>query len=286
MKIYYYAYSGHKYGLDRVKRGVALIKSFEREGIKVELLLNDFRAGLVAKDLGVKESTTIETFLDIDAVAQRGDMVFIDTPEDVTTKLQRYYEKFTPLFRIVDDCESRSLYGEKVIKPIDNDNISSIMVDTIYYKELQKEDRVLLFLGDADQSRDILSNIDFFEERDMELLLGSYFYIKYEEQISRYFSKVHEADEYSELIRSSSKIVTSSKQTAFEAIASKVDVVYMKQESDSQCLLEELEEQGVKIINYFDKKELLNTLEREIYAKKMVKSVDITVKNIIIAHDL
>jgi len=286
MKIYYYAYSGHKYGLDRVKRAVSLIRSFAKEGIEVELLLNDFRAGLVAKDLGVRDSTTVETFLDIDAIVQRGDILFIDTPEDLTTKLQRYYDKFKVIFRIVDDCSSKSLYGEEIIKPKGNDSTSSIMVDSRYSEEFGKDDRVLLFLGDADRSKDILSNIEFFEDTDLELLLGSYFYIKYEEQISRHFSKVYEAEEYSELIGNSSTVVTSSRQTALEAIVSNADVIYMKQAKDSQCIIDELEVLGVKIINYFDKNELLDALDRVNYATKIANSVDITTKNIIIAYDL
>ena len=286
MKFYYYAYSGHKYGLDRVKRAVALIKSFKREGIEVELLLNDFRAGLVARELGVNDYTTVETFLDIDAVAERGDMVFVDTPEDVTTKLQRYYDKFKILLRVVDDCDTQSLYGERVIKPISDDGISSIMIDTKYSLKSEKDDRVLLFLGDADRSKDILSNEDFLNETDMELLLGSYFYVKYEEKIASHFSKVYEADEYSELITSSSTIVTSSMQTALEAISSNADLIYMKQYGDSTCMLKELEAYGVKIINYFDKSALSNSLKRETTATKRAKSVDIVTKSIINVYNL
>ena len=286
MKIYYYAYSGHKYGLDRVKRAVAVIKSFAKEGREVELLLNDFRAGLVAKDLGVEDFTTIETFLDIDAVAERGDIVFVDTAEDVTSKLQRYCALFKFVFVVTDECENKSLYGEKIIGPMSGGNISSIMVDSIYNDDIDKNDRTLLFLGDADRSKDILSNVDFFESMDMELLLGSYFYMKYEEQISKYFSKLYEADEYSELIRSSSKIITSSRQTALEAIASNADVIYMKKDDDPKCILEEFEELGIKLINYFDKNELQNRQKKEKCATKSSNSADIVAKSIINAYHL
>jgi len=282
MKIYYYAYSGHKYGLDRVKRAVALIKAFARAGVEVELLLNDFRAGLVARELGVGESVTVETFLDIDAIATMGDIVFIDTPEDVTTKLERYCDKFKYIFRVVDDCDIKPLFCEEIISPDGDDMISSTMIDSIYLADRENEHRRLLFLGDADHSRDILSHLEFVNESNMELLLGSYFYIKYESELEENISTIHESDEYSELIGISSQIITASKQTALEAIASSSDVIYMKRDSDLQCTLDELEEYGVKIINYFDKDELSIIINEKQSANKTAKTIDNITKSIII----
>ncbi|UFH59487.1 hypothetical protein [Sulfurovum mangrovi] len=37
--LYYYANSGHKIGLDRVKRAVALLKALNEKGVETRLLL-------------------------------------------------------------------------------------------------------------------------------------------------------------------------------------------------------------------------------------------------------
>ena len=58
--LFYYAYSGHKNGLERVRRGAALMNALRAKGTEATLLVNDFRAGLAAKELGVKDYVTVE----------------------------------------------------------------------------------------------------------------------------------------------------------------------------------------------------------------------------------
>jgi len=264
MAIYYYAYSGHKYGLDRVKRAVALIKALGKRGVEVNLLLNDFRAGLAARELGVMDSVTVETIWDIDAVAKRGDVVFIDSPEDDKGKLELYADEYKPLFRVVDDCQERAAYGEILMKPVcgEGENcFSSTVVDSDYFKEVSKEKRRLFFLGDADYNKTILSHADFFEGARMELLLGQYFFVKYEDDLAKLFECLHEAEEYSELLCGSSQIITASAQCALDARATNADVIYLKKPEDALCLLQQFEIFGIKIIDGFDKEQLMKELD-------------------------
>jgi hypothetical protein len=65
VKIYYYAYTGHKNGLDGLKRATALLKEFDKKGLNTLLLVNDFRASLVAREFGVANSVHIETIQDL-----------------------------------------------------------------------------------------------------------------------------------------------------------------------------------------------------------------------------
>ncbi len=258
MKYYYYAHSGHKHGLDRVRRAVALIKAFESKGVKVNLLLNDFRAGLAAKELGVRDSLTIETFLDIDAVAERGDVVFADTLEEFDSRIAKFTDLFFPLYRIVDDCHKESLHGEILIKPTE-----ATFVDTPYFEKVAKKQRLLFFFGDSDYDKEVLAHKEFFVDMEMEIVLGEYFFVKYEDELGKLFSALHENEEYTELITSSSTIITASIQTALEARASDSQVIYMKREDDSECYLNILDDIGVTIINYFDKDGLLVALLNE-----------------------
>ncbi|MEA3490732.1 MAG: hypothetical protein U9R27_02400 [Campylobacterota bacterium] len=284
MAIYYYAYSGHKYGLDRVKRGVALIKAMQAQGVEVNLLLNDFRAGLAAKELGAVDSVTIETILDIDVIAEKGDTLFIDSPEDDRGKLEKYSSEYKPLFRVVDSSDEIASYGEVLMKPYCKDgleSLSSIIVDRDYFTAGTKEERVLFFFGDADYDKVILSNAEFFEGMEMDLLLGQYFFVKYEDDLAQIFERLHEPEEYRDLICSSSRVVTSSLQTALDARAAEADVIYIKKPADAESLLHQLERFGIKIIEGFDREELIKALDAQKDVKKVPNDIDITAKNII-----
>jgi len=283
MANYYYAYSGHKYGLDRVKRAVALIKALHTQGIEVNLLLNDFRAGLAAKELGVMSSVTVETILDIDAVAQRGDVVFIDSPEDDKGKLELYADEYKQLFRVVDDCEESATYGEILMKPLCEEEegcLSSLLVDSDYFEIVPKEKRRLFFLGDADYHKAILSNADFFEGAGMELLLGQYFFVKYEDDLAKLFDHLYEAEEYTELLCSSSQVITASAQCALDAKAANADVIYLKKPEDSACFLQQFELFGIKIIDGFNKLLLIEALNIPQNERKIPNTINRTSEKI------
>ena len=232
MKIYYYAYTGHKYGLDRARRAVAVLKKLREEGFDTMLLVNDFRAGLAVKDLGIPESIHIEGIQDIDAVAQTGDVIIIDSPEDDHGRLVKYCADFKQVFRFAEHDKDKSIHGEIMLtvdcQDDDNDCISSVIVDDVYCQEHKKEERTLFFLGDSDADKTILANADFFKENPMELLLGHYFYVKYESDLEKLFTTLHESEEYVDLICSSSNVVTSSFQTALEAHATGAKVTFIE----------------------------------------------------------
>jgi hypothetical protein len=255
--LYYYAFTGHKHGLDRVKKAAVILNKLRANGIETMLLVNDFRAGLVAREFGVPESVTIETIQDIDAIAKIGDSVIIDSPEDDHGRLVKYCSDFKEVFRFAQSSDDKSIHGE-IMFSIDCDDencISSIIVDDIYFEEHEKVDRTLFFLGDADADKILLNNADFFKECKMELLLGHYFYVKYEDDLAKIFNVLHEPEEYTELISSSSRVVTSSFQTALEASVSGAEVVFIdisKISDEEKKLLIKIK---VKLINSLNKNE-------------------------------
>ena len=230
MKLYYYAFTGHKHGLDRVKRAVVLLKKLREHGIESMLLVNDFRAGLVARDLGISESVTIEGIQDIDAIAKIGDSVIIDSPEDDHGRLVKYCSEFKTVFRFAQTDDDKSIHSEVMLTVDCKDEtcISSLIVDDIFFENHEKEDRTLFFLNDSDADKLILNNVGFFKEFNMELLLGHYFYVKYEDDLAKIFKTLHEPEEYMELICSSKRIVTASLQTAIEAKVAGAEVVFLE----------------------------------------------------------
>ncbi len=263
--LYYYANSGHKIGLERVRRGAALLKRLVSNGVETQLLVNDFRAGLAAKELGVKEYVTIETVQDIDAIAEAGNSIIIDSPEDDHGRLVKYCADFKNVWRFEHSEDDKSVHGEMLFKVgcKDESCVDAMIIDDDYFEEAPKEERILFFLSDADYDKTILNNEAFFKELDMELLLGNYFFIKYEDDLAKLFTILHEPEEYMELIKSSSHIITASAQTALEAKVSGAKVIFLHLSNSNLYPIELLESYGIDIVNGFDSKDVLKKLEEK-----------------------
>jgi hypothetical protein len=273
--LFYYANTGHKIGLERVRRGAALLKRLANQGVETQLLVNDFRAGLTAKDLGVKEYVTVETVQDIDAIAQFGDSIIIDSPEDDHGRLVKYCEDFKHVWRFEVGSDDLSVHGETLFKVECKDNSceNAVIVDDEYFEETKKVERTLFFLSDADYDKTILSNESFFKAFDMELLLGNYFFVKYEDDLAKLFSTLHEPEEYMDLIKSSSCIVTASAQTALEAKVSGAKVIYIDL-NNSLYPLDLLSKYSVDVVNGFDAEAVAKYLEEEEVLQNTIKSFD------------
>lgn len=263
--LFYYANSGHKIGLERVRRGAALLKRLASSGVETQLLVNDFRAGLAAKELGVKEYVTVETVQDIDAIAQFGDSIIIDSPEDDHGRLVKYCEDFKNVWRFEVGNDDVSVHGETLFKVECKDESceDAVIIDDDYFEETAKEERILFFLSDADYDKTILSNEAFFKTLNMELLLGNYFFVKYEDDLAKLFSTLHEPEEYMDLIKSSSHIVTASAQTALEAKVSGAKVIYLHLPNNDLYSVEHLKTYGIDIVNGFNTEEVVKYLKND-----------------------
>jgi len=248
--LYYYANTGHKIGLERLRRGVALLNSLSAKGEETQFLVNDFRAGLVAKDLGVRDYVTVEGVQDIDAIAEVGNSIIIDSVEDDHGRLVKYCADFKDVWRFAHDAHDVSVHGETIL------GLDTVLVDDTYFEVHDKEERTLFFLSDADYNKTILGNEDFFKAFDMELLLGNYFFVKYEDDLAKLFTTLHEPEEYEYLIKSSTTIVTASAQTAFEAKASGAKVIYIVLDDRILYDVEILKQYGIAIVNGFNIQEL------------------------------
>jgi hypothetical protein len=246
-----------------MKRATVIVKKLKERGIDTMLLVSDFRAGLVARDFGVSESITIEGVQDIDAIAQTGDSIIIDSPEDDHGRLVKYCSDFKSVFRFAEHDQDRSIHGE-IMLDIDNGSISSVIIDDTYFEDYQKKQRTLFFLGDSDANKLILNNASFFKDLDMELLLGHYFYVKYEDDLAKIFTSLHEADEYTDLICSSSRVVTSSFQTALEAHVAKAEVIFVNVDNLTKKEKELLVLLNIKLTTGFNKLDYQHSLLKNV----------------------
>ncbi len=256
--LYYYANTGHKIGLERLRRGVALLKKLEQRGEEVMYLVNDFRAGLIAKGLGLKDYVTVESVQDIDAIATGLDSIIIDSTEDDHGRLVKYCADFRYVFRFAHGEEDCSIHGEKLFKAgCDSDEcLEAMIIDDRYYNTVEKEERTLFFLGDADYDKVILNNASFFEDFEMEILLGNYFFVKYEDDLAKLFTILHEPEEYRDLIENSTTLVTASAQAAVEARANGTKVIFLNIMGQPLYPMSLLSLYGIVIVDGFDSEKL------------------------------
>ncbi len=263
--LYYYANTGHKIGLERLRRGAALLNKLNVQGVETQLLVNDFRAGLVARELGVTEYVTIEGIQDIDAIAQNGDSIIMDSLEDDHGRLVKYCQDFKQVWRFAHDSNDSAIHSEKVL------GLDTVLVDDTYFDtDMQKEERILFFLGDADYDKTILGNADFFKSFDMELLLGNYFFVKYEDDLAKLFSTLHEPEEYEDLVKSTTRVVTASAQTAFDAKVAGANVVYLALPAREMYERTLLESYGITVIEGFDVDKLKESLQNNLSNDRQV----------------
>ena len=267
---YYYANTSHKLGLERLRRGASLLNRLKEKGTETQLLVNDFRAGLVARELGVAEYVTIEGIQDIDAIAQNGDSIIIDSLEDEHGRLVKYCEDFDTVWRFAHDAEDTAVHSEIVI------GLDTVLVDDTYFDDnVEKEERILFFLGDADYNKTILSNEDFFKAFDMELLLGNYFFVKYEDDLAKLFGTLHEPEEYEDLIKNSSTVVTASSQTALEAKVAGANVIYILLPERELYTSELLESYGIAVIEGLDIDKINEFLQNNVSKNgKIIEKID------------
>ena len=80
MRYFYYVHTGHRIGLDRFHRAVAIVNELQKE-IDITLLCSDFRIAAEAKEYGIKRSVGIDLVRNIPQIAQNGDKIIFDSEE-------------------------------------------------------------------------------------------------------------------------------------------------------------------------------------------------------------
>lgn len=276
--LYIYAYSNHKYGLSRVRRMAVLYKAMQEMGNSVKMLTNDFRAANIARDLGVDDCTTIETVQDIDSIAELGDTIVIDSAEDDRGRMKKFVDIFSKVYKITDDPNEISRYKEQMI-PL------CALVDDLYVSSLgeAKAERSIYFYGDSDADKYLEKNSDLFRSLGCELLLGEYFYLGYEDSLKQIFPKVHETEEYADMISTSRVVVSSSVQTAIEAYISGANSIYLDCHDIDEYNKATMQNLGIVIVNIHDKgsikKALTDSKQRQNISYLDVKNIANMIQN-------
>lgn len=219
MRLFYYVHTGHRYGLDRFRRACSVIRMLE--GADITLLTSDFRIASLAREFGVKRAVGIDVVRNIPQIAQMGDKIIFDSDEHNPTMLSDMTGFFSTFIRISDNPEDTKHPKEKLVSPyLSGEGIChAVMCDPLYFDATPKTIERSLFFGDDDYDTLLLEHLKAFAPLGLELGLGFYYFLDYEQKIASAFTKLHESDAYDTLVTQSALLLTASPHAALASLA-------------------------------------------------------------------
>jgi len=260
--IYLYAYTNHKENLDSLRRVKVIYDALQKEGIECEILVNEYRAQLLARDWGLPLATTIETIKDIDAVASVEDIIVIDSPEHLEGKVLEYPNNFKAVIYLNSTLESVEYKGAEVVDIYSKEGL-------LYPKlvESKKREKSIFIYGDSDYEKTIIKNLDYFKDTNLDLYWGIYFFVKYEDTLAKNFKIIAESEEYYEVLGEYKTIYTTSLQIAIEAQANGAESCFVNFDNRDNKILKRVKDLGIKAINIKDISHSNNLDELDIIIK-------------------
>ena len=260
-KVFYYAHTGHRIGLDRFHRAAAIINALG--DLDITLLTSDYRIAQISHTYGIKRSVGVDVIRNIPQIANSGDILIFDSAEAnpaMLADMQRYFSKF---IRISDDPEEQIYPGEYLINPYlkDENCCNALAVDPLFFEPIEKKNERVFFFGDDDYEEDLLKAKESLNESAFKLLLGFYFFIDYEDKIKDAFTQMIEPEEYQETLRESELFVTSSPMAAVQALASGSRPIYLQREDYPKDFLPLFKELNIPTADFAEKIALEKLIE-------------------------
>ncbi len=264
MKIFYYVHTGHRIGLDRFRRAAAIISALG--DVDITLLTSDFRIASEAKEYGIKRSVGIDLVRNIPQIAHHGDALIFDSAESNPTMLEDMVNFFSVFIRISDDPNEVKHPKEFLISPyLEGDKIcKATIVGEQFFEKTEKTIERCFFFGDDDYEKDLEKHLDMFAPHKMDLGLGFYYFLEYEESITPAFEKRYEFEEYEMMIKSSQTLVSASPQAILENLASGGRPIYLQRPDYSKDFIELFNSLHVRIIDGFNNQELSLALSKNV----------------------
>ncbi len=259
--IYYYVHTGHRFGLDRFRKAVAIINSLPE--LNIRLLTSDFRIASGARDFGINGAIGIDVLRNIPNIANHGDILIYDSDEHNETQhieMLSYFKKFIRLSLNPNDQLKK---GELLINPhlIDSENVlSANPISQIYFDNIDKSILKILFYGDDDYDKFLYKNRVNLKNIDSDLLLGFYYFLGYENELKDSFKNIHENEEYANIIKKSKYVITFSFQTALETLASNGIPIFVERIDRPDFGNKILEKFGVPILQQFNYETINNLI--------------------------
>ena len=270
MKTFYYVHTGHRIGLDRFRRAVAILEQLQDEDIT--LLTSDYRIAQIARDFGVKQSVGIDVVRNIPQISHNGDKLIFDSVEANPIMLDDMRNYFSKFVRISDDKDDRKEDNEFLISPyLEGDGVcNAIAISDVFFGDYSKDVELTYFFGDDDYEKDLEKHLDFVADLNPHLQLGFYYFLDYEDMLKEKFKNSFEFEEYNEMIQSTKVLLTASPQAVLDSLASGGKPIFFQREDYPRDFISLFEKLNIPIVDNYDKSHLsviLKTINDRKYEK-------------------
>ena len=154
MRYFYYVHTGHRIGLDRFHRAVAIVNELQKE-IDITLLCSDFRIASQAREYGIKRAVGVDVVRNIPQIAVHGDKIIFDSAELNPVLHEDMCGFFSTFVRIGDDPSDAKHPGEFLISPyLQGEGICrGVVIGEQYFRPLPKTIAMALFSGTTTTKR-------------------------------------------------------------------------------------------------------------------------------------
>jgi hypothetical protein len=272
VKTFYYVHTGHRIGLDRFRRAVAILNSLEDADIT--LLTSDYRIAQEAREFGIEKSVGIDVVRNIPHIANNGDQLIFDSDEANPLMLEDMREYFSTFIRVSDNENDTKADKELLISPyLEGEGIcKAIAVDEKYFGGFSKSVELSYFFGDDDYEKDLEKNLAFVDGLNPHLQLGYYYFLDYEDMLKHRFKNYFEFEEYDAMIMNSKVLLTASPQAVLDALAAGTKPIYFQREDYTREFITLFKELNVPVIENYDKNhlnEIISTISNRKYEKIM-----------------
>ncbi|SFV69876.1 hypothetical protein MNB_SM-5-920 [hydrothermal vent metagenome] len=270
MQTFYYVHTGHRIGLDRFRRAVAILHALKDEDIT--LLTSDYRIAQCGRDFGINKSVGIDVVRNIPQIAQNGDKLIFDSDEANPLMLEDMRKYFSSFIRISDNQEDSKVDGELLISPyLEGEGVChAVVVDDAYFGEFEKSVELTYFFGDDDYEKDLEKHLDFVADLDAHLQLGFYYFLDYEDMLKEKFPKYFEFEAYEDMIKKTKILLTASPQAVLDSLATGAKPIYFQREDYTKEFLPLFKELNIPIVDNYDK-DYLSEIIASIDARKYEK---------------
>jgi len=275
LKTFYYVHTGHRIGLDRFRRAVAILHSLKDADIT--LLTSDYRIAQEACEFGIEKSVGIDVVRNIPHIANNGDQLIFDSDEANPLMLEDMREYFSTFIRVSDDENDSKVEKELLISPyIEGKGIcKAIVVDEKYFGDFDKSVELSYFFGDDDYEKDLQKHLDFVEELNPHLQLGYYYFLDYEDMLKKKFKNYFEFEEYDGMIASSKVLISASPQAILDSLAAGGKPIYFQREDYTRDFVTLFRALNIPVVENYDKDhltEILSTIDNRKYETSTLKS--------------
>ncbi|MDQ1297698.1 MAG: hypothetical protein QG558_236 [Campylobacterota bacterium] len=270
MRLFYYVHTGHRIGLDRFHRAVAIINGLG--DVDITLLSPDYRIAAEAKDFGIKRSVGMDVVRNIPQIAQHGDKIIFDSAELNPMLLDDMSQFFSTFIRIGDSPSDTKHPNEFLISPyLSGEGIAQgVIVGEHYYEQRPKTIPMALFFGDDDYEKDLGVHQEMFASYKMDLLMGFYHFLGYEKALQDSFKTLYEWEEYDEVIRGTDVLVTASPMAVLQNLAGGGRPIYLQRPDYARDYIPLFESLRIPIVDGYDASSLamaIDSLSEVVYDK-------------------